>query len=156
MLQVSALGKKLRMKTITIEGMRDAVAKAWSKAIAEKWTEEKTKAYLRVEGVNTTMQNKIWNNAMWSRTYVKTEIASKQSGDYRLLQAMQTEHPELFKCPDTPPMWDIYEPMDVFVFVDAAMHLLFLGTHKVLTKEFVPRWLKENRKLLDKLNYGRQ
>lgn len=93
------------------------------------------------------MQDRIWANARWCRANLQTVLPAGGSGQGGLLQAMASEHPELFQCPSTPPMWDMCQPMDVFVFVDAAMHLLFLGTHKALSKEFVPRWLKQHRKL---------
>ena len=133
---------KLRMKKVSFRTMKEAVKKSFENAVQKKWSRKKMDKYLQVEGVSTCLRNKIWNNAVWNDTRSKNE-----SDNDSYMEDQERDHPEKFDLPSTPPLWELKGPMRTDMFVDAPMHLLFLGTHKALCKDFLSRWLVGEKKL---------
>lgn len=42
------------------------------------------------------------------------------------------QHPEIFQLPELPPYWTFNKTVDVSMFIDAYMHILFLGCIKAI------------------------
>ena len=56
-------------------------------------------------------------------------------------------NPEQFQEPVLPPLWNINDTIDTGIFIDAYMHLLFLGGMKAIAKYIVPMFLAKHKKL---------
>ena len=139
---VGAGQKKTRMKKLTFESMRAAVHKSFTMALRKQWTRKMVEAKLRVEGVSTGLRDRVWANAMCHH-----QLEDNGDGGQSYIRDQVRDHPEKFSLPSLPPMWELKGPMKVEMFVDVAMHLLFLGTHKALCKDFLSRWLVGEKKL---------
>ena len=55
------------------------------------------------------------------------------------------QHPEIFQLPELPPYWTFNKTVDVSMFIDAYMHILFLGYMKAIAT-IIKSYMKDKHK----------
>ena len=121
------------MKKLTFKGMREAISLTYRMVKIGTWKIGEGKCYLRTEGIDTTLAGKctkFGSNAGKLKTALKNMVENK-TYDKKLVRLHET-NPEQFHEPVLPPLWNLNDTIDTGIFIDAYMHLLFLGGMKAI------------------------
>ena len=142
--------QKERCRTITIEdkqylkpfrieyrGLRDAIEFAHNNLVEGSWTKKNCEAYLKVEGMNDTVAEKVNLHAVMSQCI----YPDSQDPPNQLLLSFLRQHPEQFNMMPSPALWERNNTL-LSTHVDCIMHMLFLGMVKTVVAHHVPKWLK--------------
>ena len=134
----------LLMKKMTFPQMTSAVNFCYEQIRDGNWSGVQAKSYLRSEGISTTLSDKCIVNGRFSYLY-KNQDQYPDDSEFR--NEDKAEHPSDYDYPILPPLWSLSAHIDVGVFIDAYMHLLFLGVQKAISTGLVSRFLTPKRKL---------
>jgi hypothetical protein len=116
--------------------------------VSEGWLKTQVLAFLRPEGLQPNLIDKVFQNAKRERDLRRT----RNSAIRARLQKQKDEDPLMFRPVMPPPFWNL-DNLDVPDFIDAVMHQLFLGTEKGLSKDLVCPYLKSHKKLSSFANH---
>ena len=134
----------LPMKKLTFSQMSDAVKYCFAQVLAGNWGKKTGKQYLRTEGIDLELSKKCVDNGLRANLYLKR---SERPEECRFRVADRRSHPSDYKMPPLPPLWGLSEPSDVGCFIDAYMHLIFLGVQKAISSGLISRFLVPQKKL---------
>ena len=109
-----------------------------------QWTQAKAKYYLQTEGIKTILVDRCIKHA---NNFFKLREHRDNSPDYEELYQEYTDFREEFEIPNFPAVWELVNTVDSQIFIDACMHLLFLGGMKALATTIIPPVLKEKKNL---------
>ena len=133
----------LPMKKLTFDGMEEAVIRTFDMVAQNEWTQVKAKYYLQTEGIKTSLADRCIKHA---NNCFKLREHRDNSPDYEELYQEYTDFREEFEIPNFPAVWELVNTVDSQIFIDACMHLLFLGGMKALASTIIPPVLKEKKK----------
>lgn len=122
---------------IEYQGLRDAIRFAHSNLVNGSWTKKNCEVYLKVEGMNNTVAEKVNLHAVMS------QALDPDLGDaaHQLLLSFLTNHPDRFNVIPNPSLW-LRNNTLLSTHVDCIMHMVFLGIVKTVVGHHVPKWLK--------------
>ena len=135
----------LPMKKLVFSEMSRAVKYCFSQVRAGKWSKQSGMEYLRTEGIDTSLSKLCVDNGTFANLYLFRKNRHPREQRYR--EDDQKLHPSDYELPSLPPLWSINEHVDIAIFIDAYMHLLFLGVQKALSSGLISRYLTPQRKL---------
>jgi hypothetical protein len=127
-----------------------AVDTTHTKILQGLWTKDKAHTYLRVHGVNKKSASEVIDNASNCR---KLASAAQGTLAHTALALEAERHPSMYKKWKPPAFWNRNVPMERFV--DAPMHLLFLGITKTIVT-MIHEWLRLRDQNTIFLRYARK
>ena len=132
------------MKKLSFKTMQTAVITAFHMVATNQWTQAKVKYYLQTEGIKTIL---VERSMKYANNYFKLREPRNNSPNYEELYQEYTDFCEEFEIPNFSAVWCLVNTVDSQTFIDACMHLLFLGGMKALATMIIPPVLTKKGKL---------
>lgn len=130
--------------------LHSAVDTTHTKVLEGLWTKDKAHTYLRVNGVNKKSASEVIDRA----SNCQKLAGAVQGTLLHTALALEAErHPSMYKKWKPPTFWNRNVPMERFI--DAPMHLLFLGITKTIVT-MIHEWLKLRDQNAIFLRYARK
>lgn len=123
------------MKRLKFSEMAEAVSLLYKKIRDDEWSVKAAKSFLRSEGIGSKLVNRCVKCGQNAQLLKCSENMSPM--DQAHYANDKTNHPSDYAHPSTPAMWYVSHDLDVDVFIDAYMHLLFLGVLKALSTDML-------------------
>lgn len=138
----------LLFKKITFATMAEAMKIAFVSLVRKenRWTEASAKAFMRVEAIDTSQQQKIINQAKMTRKIFFPSSGSRQQQRRPIQASPSNEH--ILEYLELPPT-HLYPYVDIRIFICALMHHLYLGIAKQTFSDFLLGYLTTKRKRND-------
>ena len=136
----------LPMKRLKFSDMAKAVVVCFEKIRDTDWTAEQAKLFMRSEGIAGKLTNRSIKNGQCAAAFKKAEecLSARETLQYI---ADKKNHPDDYEPPPTPALWQVSNDIDIGVFIDAYMHLLFLGVMKAISTDMLMRFLVPKKKV---------
>lgn len=133
---------------ITFARLRASHQLAFDNFANFRWTKKQVEEFLSVECINGKLTEEVIENGINARIIgAINNGTSKYDEEMRELFLIDVEHePEAYACPPVPPIW--LGDDDISLFVDAPMHLIFLGIVKSSLNS-IKKWLAKQGRLTD-------
>ena len=135
----------LPMKRLKFAEMSAAVSLAYQKIRVDEWSVKAAKSFLRSEGIGSNLVNRCVKCGQNALLLQRSEHMSPT--DKLHYENDRTNHPSDYAPPTTPAMWNVTHDLDIGVFIDAYMHLLFLGVMKAISTDMLMRFLTPQKKV---------
>ena len=135
--------KNISVMPLTFVTLQAAVKKGFESIRDGVWTTQLTlTSFLRSQGINTALMKVIYHNGRRAHS-LRNELRRSKMSKVELEATDQHNRdcPEMYTEPVTPAMWRLPQLFDVTCFIDCPMHLLFLGTHKAVSKNLLSQYL---------------
>lgn len=147
----------LQVKRVTFATMKVAMENAFLGMVQEKkkdcWTVSQARAYLRVEAIDTSLQESIIEQAKTTREIlfpkearVPTNRRNRNHVQDKVMGGHSPPTKETILCHLTTPATHRYPFVDMRIFINAIMHMIFLGIVKQTFAEFLLGYLTTKRK----------
>lgn len=133
---------------ITYSRLKMSLQLAFSNYAEKKWNEAEVRAFLSVECFNGKLTDEIIENGTNARiiSEIHQGTSPHSEEDQALFLVQQENEPEMYCAPPEPAVWNAGE--DISIYVDAPMHLLFLGIIKSSLFS-LKKWLEKKSYLTD-------
>ena len=135
----------LPMKRLKFSEMSAAVLLSYQKIRDDKWSVKAAKSFLRSEGIGSNLAQRCVKCGQNALLLKRSENMSPT--DQIHYENDRANHPSDYDPPSTPAMWNVTQDLDVGVFIDAYMHLLFLGVMKAISTDMLMRFLTPKKKV---------
>ena len=129
--------KRLPVRKSRFSELQKALMFCYHKLKRGEWSSAEGSIYLSMYGINNKLQSSIIING--ENEFNLAQILQlpnyENSSDYLKLLDDRTLNPNMFGTPSIPPSWDI--PNGISSYIDAPMHLIFLGCVKFMNKRIL-------------------
>ena len=136
-------GGLLYMKRLKFSDMAKAVQRCFDEISHNRWSNEQAELFMRSEGIAGKLVKNCIKNGQCAYAFQKSKPPLEQAH----YDADKLQHPADYDPPVTPPMWQLTDHLDVGVFIDAYMHLLFLGVMKAISTDMIMKFLLPKKKV---------
>ena len=100
---------------------------------------------MRSKGIAGKLVNSYIKNGQCACAFNKSrDLSVPEQLQY---DADKINHPGDYKPPPTPALWQVSNDLVIGVFIDAYMHLLFLGVMKAISTDMLMRFLVPKKKV---------
>ena len=131
-------GTKLPVMKIDFNLLRNAITHCYNQLKDGDWSNNDAANYLSMYGINSKLQESIITkglNEFITNNDESNEASNDASTVSQSLREEKENFPERFGKPTYPPSWSI--PNGMKSFIDAPMHLIFLGCVKLINKRML-------------------
>jgi hypothetical protein len=132
--------REIGYSRLTFKKLRDCVSYVHDSIVSGKFKKKQASSYLKFHCMNDKTITEIISKA-YNSHLLQVSIDSKilDPLSFQVLNKDKEDHPELYKIFEVPIQWEFCNSFDTFV--EAPMHLLFLGITKVIMLD-IQMWLK--------------
>jgi hypothetical protein len=134
------IDREIKYSRLTFKKLRDTVTYVHDSIVSGKFSKKHASSYLKFHCMNEKTINEIVSKA-YNCHLLQVSISSKilDPISFDILDKDKEEHPELYKIYEVPIQWNFCNSFNTFV--EAPMHLLFLGITKTVMLD-IQMWLK--------------
>ena len=129
---------KVPVRKIDFSLLKNAIMHCYNQLKNGIWSNNDASSYLSIYGINSKLQESIIMkglNEYIIDNHQVNEVSNAVSSVSRALQEEKEKFPERFGLPTYPPSWSV--PNGISSFIDAPMHLIFLGCVKLINKRLL-------------------
>ena len=130
--------KKLFPRRINSSFLRKICDHAHNNMVNGLWTKAECESYLKVYGLNEDLRENIINNG--DNIFLYNSIDSMTESNKKFYVNDRRKRPRQYEKYPLPKVW--FHPMGIESFIDAPMHLLFLGVMKDVHRNTMA-WCKQ-------------
>ena len=141
---------QLGVRTSDFTTLKNAFKFCYEKMKNGEWSSSESSLYMSMYGINPKLQTSLINNAENEYNFKQIFDLPKNESNtlFNKILENRSVHPHMYNIPDIPPSWNF--PHGITSFIDAPMHLIFLGCVKLVNKRILD-WsalFKKETKLL--------